>query len=87
MEKLHTVPIDLSCEILGNKFKNPIWLGSGSLVDSIEKTEGFLSTSIGAIVPRTTRLQYASGRERHPSPHLEMNLRRKRVGNKINLRL
>jgi dihydroorotate dehydrogenase len=68
---------DLSCTILGKKFSNPIWLGSGSLTEKYEGINNFLNSSVGAIVPRTTRLKYAPGRTKHPSFHLYMNRREK----------
>lgn len=73
--------INLSCEILKNKFSNPIWLGSGSLADSDEKIRKFLLSEAGAIVPRTTRLNYAPGRQKHPSYHLDVNTREKWIRN------
>lgn len=66
--------INLSCKILGTKFSNPIWLGSGSLVEDYSKVKIFLDTKTGALVPRTTRLKYEPGRRRHPSRHLQLNI-------------
>lgn len=64
--------VDLSTKVLGQKFSNPIFLGSGSMDETIEKVHKFLDTDIGAIIPRTTRLEYAPGRDKHPSPHLDI---------------
>lgn len=63
---------DLSIEVLGRKFKNPIVLGSGTLGDSIERVNLFLASKVGGVIPRTTRLHFAPGRDRHPSPHLDV---------------
>ncbi len=62
----------LTTEVLGRSFANPLWLASGSLDETVEKVDKFLATSIGAVIPRTTRWEYAPGRERHPSPHLDI---------------
>jgi len=70
-----TTPVtktDLSIELLGRKFNNPIILGSGTLGDSIERVNLFLASKIGGVIPRTTRLHYAPGRDHHPSPHLDV---------------
>lgn len=74
-EQLSVQNPNLSINFLGQHFNNPIILGSGSLADSIEKTDGFINSQVGAVIPRTTRLQYAPGRDRHPSPHLDINSR------------
>lgn len=66
--------INLACEILGKRFPNPVWLASGTLTEGIEQVDSFLNSEAGAIIPRTTRLKYAPGREKHPSPQLEINL-------------
>ena len=73
--------INISCKILGRDFINPIWLGSGSLADNNEKILRFLKSSVGAIVPRTTRLAYAEGREKHPSYHLDINFKERWIRN------
>ncbi len=72
---------NLMIELFGHKFLNPIWLGSGSLVDSQEKVKKYLKTDIGAIVPRTTRLNYAPNRSKHPSYHLDLDLTEKTIRN------
>ncbi len=79
LEKLPDV--DLSCNILGTKFDNPIWLGSGSIADNKTKVDRFLASRVGAIIPRTTRLEYAPGRETHPSYHLYIDPRKKMMRN------
>lgn len=72
LEAESTSSASLTSEVLGQKFSNPIFLGSGSLDETVEKVRKFLATDVGAVVPRTTRLVYAPGRDRHPSPHLDI---------------
>ncbi len=64
--------VDLTTELFGRKFTNPIILGSGTLGDSIERVKSLLQCNTGGIIPRTTRLHYAPGRDHHPSPHLDI---------------
>lgn len=64
---------NLSIRILGSRFSNPVMLASGTLAESESKTQAFLRSQIGAVVPRTTREQYAPGRDHHPSPHLDID--------------
>jgi dihydroorotate dehydrogenase subfamily 1 len=74
MEILRAPTTNLKCEIFGRKYQNPVFIGSGSLVDSTTKVDTFLDqSSTGMIIPRTTRLKLANGREKHPSPHLDIN--------------
>ncbi len=73
--------VDLSSEVLGNTFANPIVLGSGSLDERVEQVDAFLATHVGAIVPRTTRFEYAPGRDIHPSPHLDIQQRKGNMRN------
>lgn len=69
--------VNLSCKILGSTFPNPIWLGSGTITNTKERIDKFLKSDVGAIVPRTTRFKYASGRKFHPSYHLNINKKEK----------
>jgi dihydroorotate dehydrogenase (NAD+) catalytic subunit len=72
---------DLSCKILGNKFQNPIWLGSGSITENRTRIKKYQDSKIGAIIPRTTRKEYAPGRKSHPSYHLDINQKEKWMRN------
>lgn len=74
-------PANLSCELLGTRFHNPIILGSGSLDERVDQVNTFLQTNVGAIVPRTTRLEYAPGRDVHPSPHLDIQRKMRAMRN------
>lgn len=74
-------PVDLSCDLLGARFHNPIILGSGSLDERVDQVNTFLQTNVGAIVPRATRLEYAPGRDVHPSPHLDIQRRARAMRN------
>jgi len=58
----------LEVKLLNNNLESPLILGSGTLVEKYEDINPFLKTNIGAIVPRTTRLEMT--RKVHPSPHL-----------------
>lgn len=73
--------INLSCNILGTEFSSFVWLGSGSLTEKNEDVCKFLSSGVGAIIPRTTRLKYATGRHQHPSFHLHINQEEKWMRN------
>ena len=72
---------NLSCKILESTFPNPIWLGSGTITNSKERIDKFLKSDVGAIIPRTTRFKYASGRKFHPSYHLNINKKEKWIRN------
>jgi len=63
---------DISVKVLGRKFNNPIVLGSGTLGDSMKRVNIFLDSKVGGVIPRTTRLHHAPGRDHHPSPHLNV---------------
>lgn len=58
----------LEIKLLNSKLSSPLILGSGTLVEKIEDLDPFLKTTIGAVVPRTTRIEMI--RKIHPSPHL-----------------
>lgn len=64
----------LSTTIAGQYFENPVWLGSGTLGETMPRVRSLLSSDAGAIIPRTTRLRYAEGRETNPSPHLDIQM-------------
>lgn len=81
MESLPVSKVDMKCRVLGKEFSNPIFLGSGSLDETIEKVHKFLATNVGAVVPRTTRFEYAPGRNKHPSPHLDIQQKSKAMRN------
>jgi dihydroorotate dehydrogenase (NAD+) catalytic subunit len=72
---------DLTCKILGATFPNPIWLGSGTIVENKERVDNFLTSEVGGIIPRTTRLKYSPGRKSHPSYHLDINMDQKWIRN------
>ena len=73
--------LDLSCKILGATFSSPIWLGSGTITENKERVDKFLKTKVGAIIPRTTRLEFAHNRKSHPSYHLDINEKEKWMRN------
>lgn len=62
----NTNPLEI--QLLNSKLSSPLILGSGTLVEKVEDIYPFLKTTIGAIVPRTTRIEMI--RKIHPSPHL-----------------
>lgn len=65
--------VNLSCKILGTTFSNPIWLGSGTITENKERVDKFLKSRVGAVIPRTTRFEFALNRKSHPSYHLDIN--------------
>jgi dihydroorotate dehydrogenase subfamily 1 len=81
MFKENSQVTDLSTSLTNHVYKNPIFLGSGSIDDSFEKVNWLLNSEVGAVIPRTTRLHITPGRERHPSPHLDINLKTQSMRN------
>lgn len=63
----------LSTSIAGQRYENPVWLGSGTLGQTMQRVQSLLSSEAGAIIPRTTRLHLAKGRNINPSPHLDID--------------
>ncbi len=59
--------VDLSLEITGNKFKNPIWLASGTCGYGEELAEFCKLDEIGAIVTKTITKEPKQG---HPPPRV-----------------
>ncbi|MCP4631574.1 MAG: dihydroorotate dehydrogenase [candidate division Zixibacteria bacterium] len=59
--------LDLSVTIAGKKFKNPIWLASGTCGYGEELAEFFDISQLGAIVTKTITLKPRKG---HPSPRV-----------------
>ena len=72
---------NLTCKILGTTFQSPIWIGSGTITETKERVDKFLKSKVGAIVPRTTRFEFAPGRKNHPSYHLDINKKEKWMRN------
>ena len=50
---------DLSVEIAGVRFKNPIWLSSSEVTENFEKMKRGFDMGAGAVVAKS----YATGRE------------------------
>lgn len=77
IEQLENLPIinRLLVEIAGHCYRNPIWLGSGPLGENIEDVREMLKSTAGIIIPRTTRLHYAPGRETNPPRHQDINIK------------
>jgi len=59
--------LDLSITIAGKKFKNPIWLASGTCGYGEELAEFFDISQLGAIITKTITLEPRKG---HPSPRV-----------------
>jgi dihydroorotate dehydrogenase (NAD+) catalytic subunit len=61
----------LSASFMGKMLKNPVLLGSGTLVEHYEQIQPYFDAGIGGVVPRTTRKLMK--RKTHPIPHLYEN--------------
>lgn len=66
--------VDLSVELYGKTLKNPLILGSGTLVERPEQIAPYVAGGAALVVPRTTRANMK--RKHHPIPHLWQEGRR-----------
>lgn len=58
----------LKVELFNTTIPSPLIVGSGTLIETADDIEPFLTAGAGAVVPRTTRKNMV--RKVHPSPHL-----------------
>ncbi len=65
---------DLSTTLFGKRFKNPLILGSGTLVERPDQITPYIADGAALVVPRTTRA--VMERATHPIPHLWQEGRR-----------
>lgn len=69
--------VDLSTELCGILFSNPVWLGSGGLGENAELLEEFQGGECGAVVTRTVRGVVRPHRKTFPNPHLALDVHRR----------
>lgn len=69
-----TRAVDLSVDLFGKTLRNPLILGSGTLVERPEQIAPYVNGGAALVVPRTTRA--IMKRTHHPVPHLWQEGRR-----------
>jgi dihydroorotate dehydrogenase/NAD-dependent dihydropyrimidine dehydrogenase PreA subunit len=76
----------LVTKLFDTLFDNPVFLGSGTLIEKYEQIDKYIQFGVGLVVPRTTRL--IKDRPNNPSPCLYQNgenmLNAEWTGNDIN---